>query len=169
MAKTLPFEFSTLDPNLLAGREPLSSDDVELLIAAGVTHVLDLREEREVPPESPRARAIEQMTSAGIVRKSVPMREMGSPTQEALSDAVDWLNTTLDNPQARVYVHCRAGLERTGAVLTARESIGASMPYSEALLRLQIARPGLIPRDPQANAVKAWIYARSQTHALPGP
>src|SRR3972149_11387542 len=61
---------------VLAGRNPLSEEDVLQLGALGVTHVLDLREEREwADPGRFGREAVEALYRDGIERRSVPIRD----------------------------------------------------------------------------------------------
>jgi len=47
------------------------------------------------------------------VRLSLPVEDMTAPTTADIDRAVSFIDDALADPAARVYSHCRAGIERT--------------------------------------------------------
>lgn len=150
------FECHMISPRLLAGRNPLTERDVEWLEDMGVTHDLDLREEHEwLPPRF----GLEAVQRLGGRRRWLPVRDMGAPTPAALDKACQYLNEVLARPGSVVYVHCRAGRERTAAILVAYYAKQYHMSYDQALTLLRERRPSLMPLPNQERAVRRWVQS----------
>ena len=150
-----PFEFSRVSHRILAGRNPLTAVDVETLLAQGVTHFLDLRESREWQPPRHGYEAVAEIERRGLTRLHLPVVDSGVPTATDLDRAIWFLDEALANPQAQVYIHCRAGIERTSAVLTAYHARRLRMTYDEALAQLRRQRPTLRPHGDAV--VRRWL------------
>ncbi len=153
-----PFEHAPVTDRLRAGRNPLSELDVLELVALGITHVLDLREESEWEGPGRVGRdAVVSMARHGLVRAHIPLRDTAAPTGERLTEAVAFVTATLANPAARLYLHCRAGIERTGTVLLAWCALSSNLAPTEAaaVLRRQYAR--YRPLSHQYHAVEQWL------------
>lgn len=152
------FRFWRIESRLHAGRNPLSEADILDLRALGVTHLLDLREEREWrDPGRVGGEALDAIERLRLRRRWVPIPDGGIPEPVPLRRAADWLDTVLAATDTVVFVHCRAGLERTAAVLAAwlgrRDRVG----LAEALTRLRrFGYPGA-PLPAQAAAVEAFL------------
>jgi ADP-ribosylglycohydrolase len=158
------FAVHELDDRLLAGRNPLTVVDVARLRRLNVSHVLDLREEKEWrPPGRFGAEAVAAMGPRGIERRNVVVRDVSPPSPKALDEAVAWIDGVVARPGTRVFVHCRAGRERTGSVLAAYfVSHGTSLEAALAFLR---ERCGAEPLPAQMTAVRAWVAKRAERHA----
>jgi protein-tyrosine phosphatase len=144
-----------LHPQLLYGRNPLSSSEVEALAAAGVTHVLDLRQSWEYEaPGRAGAEAVQALGDLQISRLHRPIPDGGNPSSADLDAAVQFIDSALARGGV-VYVHCRAGRERSGAVLLAWV-----LRRGGDLGVLQELAPALKPLPGQQAAVYAWLSAR---------
>lgn len=153
-----PFEHAPVTDRLRAGRNPLSEIDVLELVEFGITHVLDLREESEwAAPGRVGRDAVEAMARHGLARTHIPLRDTAAPTGERLTEAVTFVTATLADPAARLYLHCRAGIERTGTVLLAWYALSSNLSPTEAAaaLRRQYARFRPLPHQHQA--VEQWL------------
>jgi protein-tyrosine phosphatase len=84
----------------------LPPEDYERLRAAGVTHVVDLREDHEVDADDARLSAL------GIERRQVPVPNRHAPSTDQLLAILEWL----PNDGASVYVHCQGGFGRAGTM-----------------------------------------------------
>src|SRR5207248_1781183 len=93
--------------------------DVETLAALGVTHFLDLRQEHEWQSPQYGMEALAAIERRGLHRLHVPVRDAQAPSAGDLDQACGYLAKALADPEARVYVHCRGGQERTAAILAA--------------------------------------------------
>lgn len=149
-----PFECNMITPRLLAGRNPLTERDVEWLEDMGVTHVLDLREEAEWRSPWFGAEAVRRL---GDRRRSLPITDMTAPSPEVLDEAFRYLTEVLTLPDSMVYVHCRAGMQRTASILTAFWARSHGLSYDEALAALRERRPVFDPLPSQEQAVRRWL------------
>lgn len=152
-----PFEYDHLTTQVLAGRNPLVRADVERLLAEGVTHLLDLREPHEWMPPNIGNEAVEFQHVCGLQRKHLPIPDFSAPDNEDFAEASAFLSETLRDPNAQVYIHCRAGMERTPTILVAYFAVEWKASCRETLTRLQQARPKFQPLPHQWDAVEAWL------------
>ena len=147
-----PFATRRLQPEVLYGCNPLFARHVEELTTAGVTHVLDLREEWEWAGEGRVGReAIETIERIPIHRRHLPIADGGNPKAETLTAAVKFIDHALAGGGV-VFVHCRAGRERSGAVLLAW-MLSRGCDVGE----LQELAPDLKPLPEQQAAVYEWL------------
>jgi rhodanese-related sulfurtransferase len=158
-SRTLPrFNADSVVDRVLAGRNCLSELDVDRLVAEhGITHVLDLRESTEWKPPYAGADALAAFAARGVVRMNVPVADGGAPSGDELTTAVTFIAQALEDPAARVYVHCRAGEERTAAVLVAWYARAPGMDIESALAALRKGRRALRMLPGQEDAVREWL------------
>lgn len=125
--------FAKVDDRLWRGAAP-GSAGYESLAANGVVTIVDLRAEEDVLVDTARLRAL------GLTWVHLPMRDGQAPSEELVGR---FLQTVQDSP-GRVYVHCGAGVGRTGTMAAAYlVSTGQATP-SEALRRnLSVGPPSL--------------------------
>jgi protein-tyrosine phosphatase len=151
------FNYSTVGEHLMAGRNPLTAHDIGVLRSLGVTHLLDLREAHEWATPRFGLEALQDAERIGLQREHLPIVDMGAPTQEELSRAVEHIEGVLSQPGATAYVHCRAGMERTAAVLIAFHARKHGQSYEEALREMRRGRAILQPLPHQERAVRQWL------------
>jgi protein-tyrosine phosphatase len=158
------FEYACIVPDrVYIGRNPLSRDDVERLVReSGITHVLDLREPWEFSAPRQGEEALASLNEHGVRRLHIPVQDMQAPTHADIGAAVSYIEETLANPAARLYLHCRAGKERSGCVAVAWYAQKHGIEYDETLSRLQKARPSIWPLPGQELAIRAWLNRRFQ-------
>jgi atypical dual specificity phosphatase len=142
---------------IIAGRNPLTRQDVQLLAAQGVTHILDLREAHEWAPPKFGGEALEEIVHCGLHRLSLPVVDTGPPTAHELETACRFIEAALVEEGSCIFVHCRAGMERTAAILTAFYARHHGTGYDEALATLKAKRPILEPLPNQERAVRGWL------------
>lgn len=152
-----PFQYDRVAPRLWAGRNPLTAIDIENLQAAGVTHILDLREPHEWAPPRYGVQALHEIEQAGLTRLHLPITDMGAPTPVELQKAVEFIDGVMAEPKTGLYVHCRAGMERTAAILIAWWARKHKTTYEAALAALREGRPILKPLPSQEAAVRRWL------------
>src|SRR5579871_4105521 len=100
--------FRQVDAHVFRGAQP-SEAGIQYLATICVKTVIDLRE------SDARARREEQqVTAAGMKYVNVPMTGLTPPTQAEISQILDILEKEGDGP---VFVHCKRGADRTGAVI----------------------------------------------------
>jgi protein tyrosine phosphatase (PTP) superfamily phosphohydrolase (DUF442 family) len=153
------FSVREFDERLLAGRNPLTVVDVAELRRRGVTHVLDLREDHEWrSPGKFGVEAVDELRRVGLERRNVVIKDVTPPSPKALDEAVSWIEGALAQSATTVFVHCRAGQERTGTVLAAF-LLSRGMSFTDAL-RLLKARCDAEPTPAQEAMVRAWAEGR---------
>lgn len=152
------FESHWVADRVRAGRNCLSAWDVERLVTAhGITHVLDLREEEEWRSPWVGQDAVDEIARRGLTRLNISVPDFHAPTSDDLSAAVAFIRTALEDPDACVYVHCRAGWQRTATVLVAWYASAHDVDYDTALKHLKRKRRVLGPSLEQEAAARAWI------------
>lgn len=120
----------------------LSPDEYERLAQAGVTHVVDLREER--------AADIERLKALGIRQTHMPVPDHGAPTVEELVNLSEVLRRSGDN--TTTYVHCKGGFGRAATVAVGLLILRGTA-LDEAVAQVRTARPEMRLNDTQA----AWL------------
>ena len=108
-AKGLP-NFMKVNEHVFRGAQP-SDAGLQELAKMGIKTILDLREsgDRSVAEER-------VVKAAGMTYVSVPMAGMSAPTSAQMLKVLALLNDETAGP---VFVHCRRGADRTGAVIAA--------------------------------------------------
>ena len=100
--------FHQIDDHLYRGAQP-SAEGFQNLARMGVKTVVDLRGAEHAVTEEKRI-----VEFAGMRYVNVPMKGMATPTDDQVSSALRIMN---DPAAAPVFVHCRRGADRTGAVV----------------------------------------------------
>lgn len=159
----LPNTYWVLPRILLAGEHPsgLSPEDtrqrVEKLLAAGIECFLDLTQPGE-------AERYDEGLPVGIEYLRKPIRDHGLPERrEHMMEILDCLHDALGSSRP-VYVHCRAGIGRTGMVigcLLAERGCGGEHALDELARIWQQAErssswPTIPETDAQTDYVRKW-------------
>ncbi len=173
MMPPLPNSYWVLPGRLLAGEHPGGRDEIvtrrriDLLLSAGVRSFIDLTQDEEMPSYAQHLPNKVEYWNLPIPDHSVPqnpsrMREI----QQALAEGLSGSDA--------VYVHCRAGIGRTGTVVGCwlRERGMAPQDALDELNRLwrQCARaarwPGIPETAEQENYICQWLVeVRNATRA----
>jgi protein-tyrosine phosphatase len=153
------FGFAEVGDGLVMGAYPQDACDVAELAAAGVTRVFNLVQDLEYDPGARDACTV-ALADAGIEERRVELVDYGSlsPDQiEAAAQAVlEWLGEG-----ERVYVHCRAGWQRSATVVAAIVALRESVDPSEALEILRERKPTANPLAHQRADLFAWWERRA--------
>jgi ADP-ribosyl-[dinitrogen reductase] hydrolase len=154
------FEYSQISDNIFAGRNPLTARDIREMQNLGITRILDLREPHEWGAPKFGAAALETLEKQGaenpIHRTHLLVPDMGAPSPETFSAACKLIDETEKNG-GKIYIHCRAGMERTAAILIAYHAKTHGVSYEESLATLRRARTILKPLPNQEIATRAWL------------
>jgi protein tyrosine phosphatase (PTP) superfamily phosphohydrolase (DUF442 family) len=123
-----------VDSRVWRGSAPSSVAGYEALAAAGVTTVVDLRAE----PGSAEEDA--PITALGLQMVHLPIRDGQTPSQTQL----DAFRRIVDTSEGTVFVHCAAGVGRTGSMVAAYlVSTGQASGLRSTVRNLAIGPPSL--------------------------
>jgi protein tyrosine/serine phosphatase len=102
-----------LPGRLLAGEYP-KRDKLKQCLDAGITFFIDLTEKKTSYIEKHQAKVRKQ--GKAIEYCSMPIKDNSTPTPAFMKKILDTIDGALEHGH-RVYVHCRAGVGRTGTVI----------------------------------------------------
>jgi tyrosine-protein phosphatase SIW14 len=114
-----------LNGSLYRGAQPHAGSLAQLK-AIGVTTIVDLRGEN---PER-RERERKEAESLGLRFVSIPVGGWNAPNNEQVAQ---FLSIFRDNPQEKVFVHCRFGEDRTGVFVATYRMAMEKWPAQQAL------------------------------------
>jgi hypothetical protein len=140
-ARPIPNSYWVRPGQLLAGEYPAdwhavaSRSRLRQLLQAGITFFLDLSEPGEHGLQSYTSWLQQEAASLGRVaeHRRLPIKDRGTPTPEGMARILDTIDTALATGQT-VYVHCYAGIGRTGSVVgcyLVRHGIGGEQALEE--------------------------------------
>lgn len=125
--------FRVVDDELLRGAAP-SSAGYRGLATRGVEVVVDLRAERNLRWDQ------DLLDELGITRIAIPMRDGQIPTQAQVDRFLEIVGET----DGKVFVHCGAGVGRTGTMVGSYLVAGGHADAAEALrFNLSVGPPSL--------------------------
>jgi atypical dual specificity phosphatase len=152
------YGFGEVYDRLVVGAVPLDASDVRVIAALGVTRVLNLVEDREYPPQA-RDEVTRALADAGIVEERRSSEDFGSLSPALLDEASRLVNAWLDQGEL-VYLHCRAGWQRSATVAGAVLATRLDIDPDEALDQIQQRKPTAKPLPHQRANLLAWWDAR---------
>jgi protein tyrosine phosphatase (PTP) superfamily phosphohydrolase (DUF442 family) len=116
---------------------------------AGISHVVDLREEHELGEEnSPPPQ--ERLQELGITRRQVPVANGSPPTRDQLIEVAYWFES--EDETSGLFVHCGGGFGRAATMAIGLLILNGSR-FEEALEEVRGARPEIILNEEQV----AWL------------
>jgi ADP-ribosyl-[dinitrogen reductase] hydrolase len=160
IVKPVAESYWVIPDRLLAGKHPGGRNPQEIerrlgpLLAAGFNAFIDLTEPGELPPYEP-------YLPEGIEYTRKPLPDHGTPRHpQHMTDILATLDAALDAGR-RVYLHCRAGIGRTGTVV-ACHLIDRGLAPAAALARLnqlwlQSDRSDTWPEVPETDEQRSYI------------
>ncbi len=129
---------------------PFAEADIDAVVAWRPALVLSMTELREMRG----TRLVERLSSEGIDWVHFPIRDFGAPDLAGGWPALSSRCATSLANGSRVFLHCRAGLGRSGMVAL-RLMVEAGEDPDQAIVRLREARPGAVETEAQRDwAVK---------------
>jgi len=97
--------FGQMDDILYRGGQPAESD-YKALASYGIKTIIDLRNDEESFAKS-------AAEAAGLKYYNIPMNGVSAPTD---ADVAQFLKIVNDPASGKVFMHCKAGIHRTGAM-----------------------------------------------------
>lgn len=152
------FGYATVADGLVTGAYPLDADDVAALGAAGIDLAYNLCEDIEYA-EGQREAVQEALARAGIAERRQQVEDYGNLSGAALDRAVGDVMTELDAGR-KVYLHCRAGWQRSATVAVAVIALRENLSLPLALTALRQRKPTAEPLAHQRDDLLRWWQAR---------
>ena len=153
------FGFAEVADDLVVGAYPQDARDVAALRDEGVTRVFNLVRDLEYEEENGRETCAAALEAAGIEEERVEVEDYGSLLPAQIERAVGVVRTWLDEGE-RVYLHCRAGWQRSAAVAAGVVAVRDGVGIDEALARIRERKPTAEPLRHQRADLARWWEAR---------
>jgi protein-tyrosine phosphatase len=152
------FGYAEVADDLLVGAYPQDRDDVGALRAAGVTRVLNLVQDVEYD-RGGRDACVAALAAAGIEEHRVEIVDYGNllPGHIELASRIglEWLAQG-----ERVYLHCRAGMQRSATVAAAIVMLRDGLDAPAALQHVRARKPSANPLSHQRQDLLRWWARR---------
>lgn len=152
-------------PSLFVGAYPLDGEDVREIAELGVDHVYSLVEDREYGAGEHEA-VTAAYAEAGIEELRAAMVDYGGLPLEILERAVTEVVALLEAGR-RVYLHCRAGWQRSAAVAAGVVALREAVDIDTALLFVNRRKPNADPLAHQRADLRLWFAFRVQPPGRP--
>ena len=149
------FGFAKVGDDLLMGAYPQDADDVAALKAAGVTAVFNLVQDVEYERAGGRDACAAALARAGIREERLELIDYGSLPPGQLDLAAETVLGWLEEGEC-VYVHCRAGMQRSAVVAAAIVALHEGLEPLDALQRVRERNPRADPLSHQRQDLLRW-------------
>lgn len=152
------YGYGEVYPGLIVGAYPLDREDVERLGLISIERVLNLVEDSEYQPGD--REVIEAAYAAlGIKETRMNLVDFGHLPADRLEQAVSTLVEWLEE-RHRVYVHCRAGWQRSASVASGAVAVLDGIGIEEALATVRARKPTADPLPHQRADLHTWWLSR---------
>ena len=152
------FSFSEVAENLVMGAYPQDAEDVAALRADGITRVFNVVQDVEYDPGA-RDACSAALAEAGMKERRLELVDYGSLPAPQIEEAAQAVVAWLDAGE-RVYVHCRAGWQRSAVIVAAFLVLRESMTPRQALAVMRERRPQADPLPHQRADLLDWWRGR---------
>jgi protein-tyrosine phosphatase len=152
------FGFAEVADNLVIGAYPLDAEDVAALAGAGVTAIFNLVEDAEYG-EGERQLVLQKLDEHGIREQRISFVDYGALLPGQVEESVTAIIAWLDAGE-RVYLHCRAGWQRSAAVAAGVVAVRDGVDLAEALDRIAARKPDADPLPHQRYDLDNWWTLR---------
>ena len=154
------FGFGQVADDLFIGAYPQDADDVAALQEAGITKVFNLVQDVEYD-DGGRDACAAALAQAGIDEERVEIVDYGNLMPGHIERAVRTVRDWLDDGE-RVYVHCRAGMQRSAVVAAAIVALDEGLRPEEALDVVSKRDDRANPLPHQRADLRRWWNMRSR-------
>ena len=152
------YGYATVYDRLIVGALPLDEADVRVLAALGISRVLNLVEDGEYG-RGARRKVERGLAKEGIDESRLSTEDFGALSPELLEQATAQVNSWLDNGEI-VYLHCRAGWQRSAAVAAGAIALRDGIDLETALVQVQHLKSTADPLPHQREDLQRWFDAR---------
>ncbi len=154
------YGFAEVADDLVVGAYPQDARDVGELRDEGITRVFNLVRDLEYEEEDGRKACAAALEAAGIEEERVEVEDYGSLLPGQIERAVGVVDAWLEDGE-RVYLHCRAGWQRSAAVAAGVVAVRDGVGIDEALARIRTRKPTAEPLRHQRADLARWWQARA--------
>ena len=154
------YGFAEVADGLVVGAYPQDARDVAELRDEGVTRVFNLVRDLEYEEARGREACAAALEAVGIEEKRVEVEDYGSLLPGQIERAVGVVVVWLDDGE-RVYLHCRAGWQRSAAVAAGVVAVRDGVGIDEALARIRERKPTAEPLRHQRADLARWWETRA--------
>jgi protein-tyrosine phosphatase len=144
---------------LMTGSYPCDAADVAALAADGITCVVNLCENAEYDDGS-RAAVEAALLERGLQEQRFEVVDYGRLMPDAIERSARQVVAWLDSGE-RVYVHCRAGWQRSAAIAAAALAIRDGIAPDQALAQIKRRKPSAEPLPHQLEDLHRWWRLRA--------
>ena len=152
------YGYAKVADGLWTGAVLYDAGDVATIAGEGITAVFNLCEDAEYEPGE-RAEVEAALAARGIAEERLPCIDFGNLLPGALEQAVRQLVAWLDAGE-QVYLHCRAGWQRSATVAIAVVAVREGIEIDEARGRVKQNKPSAEPLHHQLEDLWRWWRAR---------
>jgi protein-tyrosine phosphatase len=153
------YGFAEVADGLLTGAYPTDESDVEALAAQDVTAIFNLCEDSEYA-QGERDAVAAALSEHGIPERRLCLVDYGNlmpgHLEQATREVLEWLEGG-----ERVYLHCRAGWQRSATVAAAVLALRDGVEPDVALASIRKRKPSAEPLAHQLEDLWRWWQARS--------
>lgn len=160
------YGFADVAERLTIGAYPQDAEDVQMLEFLMIDRVLNLAEDAEYKP-GVRQEVAAELERAGIEEERLRLPDYGHLPGVVLEAALEIIGDWLDEGR-RVYMHCRAGWQRSAAIAAAVIAVREGMSLEDALARVQTRKPSADPLPHQLEDLRVWWEERQNGGAGAG-
>ena len=144
---------------LMTGSYPCDEADVAALAADEITCVVNLCEDAEYE-DGARAAVEAALLERGLQEQRFEIVDYGRLMPDAIERSARQVVAWLDGGE-RVYVHCRAGWQRSAAVAAAALAIRDGIAPDQALAQIKRRKPSAEPLPHQLEDLHRWWRLRA--------
>jgi atypical dual specificity phosphatase len=152
------YGFADIQDKLLIGAYPLDEDDVAMLEWMKIERILNLVEDKEYGLGE-REKVAAALRDTGIEEQRMSLTDYGrlpaEKLEHAVAEVIDWLEEG-----RRVYLHCRAGWQRSAAVAAGVVAITEGVAIEDALELVHRRKPSADPLPEQRQDLLRWWAER---------